>query len=107
MSNSGNSIKHDSIREIPAISLSTSYQQLGGVFLRDIFRLTYTNWTFGDIYLSTDGVTDMMKFSTISARCSDNKTNDMFVKSGTQYYIRFESVPADLGGWFALEAEYV
>lgn len=107
MANSGNSIKHDAIREIAAVSLTTAYQPLGGVFLRDIFRLTYTNWTFGDVYLSTDGVTDMMKFSSISARCSDNKTNDMFVKSGTQYYIRFESAPADLGGWFALEAEYV
>jgi len=80
---------------------------LGGIFLRDVFRLTFTNFTFGDVYLSTDGVTDEMKFSSISARCSDNKANDMFKKQGTQYYIRFDAVPADTGGWFALEAEYV
>jgi hypothetical protein len=107
MANSGNSIKNDAIREISAASLTTNYQVLGGVFLRDVFRLTFTNWTFGDVYLSTDGVTDMMKFSAISARCSDNKTNDMFVKAGTQYYIRFDQIPADTGGWFSLEAEYV
>ena len=107
MANSGNSIKHDPIREIAGSSITTAYQPLGGVFLRDAFRLTYTNWTNGDIYLSTDGVEDMMKFSTISARCSDNKTNDMFVKSGTQYYIRFDIDPGPGNGWFALEAEYV
>lgn len=107
MANSGNSIKHDGIREITAISLTTSYQPLGAAFLRDSFRITYTNWTAGDVYLSTDGVTDMMKFATISGRCSDNKTNDMFVKSGTQYYIRFDSIPGITTGWFALEAEYV
>ena len=107
MSNSGGSIKNDAIREIAAGSITTSYQLLGGVFLRDIFRLTFTNYTFGDVYLSTDGVTDMMKFSSISARCLDNKTNDMFKKEGTQYYIRFDSVPGDTSGWFTLEAEYV
>lgn len=107
MANTGNSIKHDEIREISASSLTTSYQPLGAVFLRDVFRLTYTNWSFGDVYLSTDGVTDMMKFSAFSARCSDNKTNDMFVKAGTQYYIRFSSVPANLGGWFTMEGEWV
>ena len=107
MANTGNSIKHDEIREIAGSSITTSYQALGGVFLRDVFRLTYTNWTNGDIYLSTDGVTDMMKFSTISARCSDNKTNDMFVKSGTQYYIRYDVDPGPGSGWFTLEAEYV
>ncbi len=107
MANTGNSIKHDTIREVAASTLTTSYQPLGVVFLRDVFRLTYTNFTFGDVYLSTDGVNDMMKFSTISARCSDNKTNDMYVKAGTQYYIRFDVVPVNTGGWFTLEAEYV
>ena len=107
MANTGNSIKNDAIREIAGSSITTAYQMFGAVFLRDCFRLTFTNFTNGDVYLSTDGVTDMMKFSTISARCYDNKTNDMFIKAGTQYYIRFDAdiVPGD--GWFTLEAEYV
>lgn len=107
MSNSGSSIKNDAIREIAGSSITTAYQPLGGVFTRDVFRITYTNFTNGDVYLSTDGVTDMMKFSEISARCSDNKTNDMFVKKGTQYYIRFDIDPGPGDGWFTLEAEYV
>jgi hypothetical protein len=106
MSNSGNSIKNNAIREIAVGSLTTSYQVFGGVFLQDAFRMVITNNTNGDIYLSTDGVTDMMKMPT-SARILDDKTNDMFRKSGTQFYVRLAAVPATPAGWVALEVEYV
>lgn len=107
MSNSGNSIKNEAIREIAAGSLTTNYQVLGSVFTRDVFRTWMINNTNGDVYLSTDGVTDMMKFPTTSGRASDDKTNDMFRKKGTQFYIRFDTVPGAPTGWFGLEAEYV
>lgn len=107
MSNSGNSIKNDAIREIAAGSLTNVYQVLGGVFLRDAFRLWITNNTNGDIYLSTDGVIDMMKLPANSGRAADDKTNDMFRKHGTQFYIKFDSVPLTPSGWAAIEVEYV
>lgn len=107
MSNTGNSIKDEGIRELPGGSITASYQPLGGVFSRDAFRLVLTNFTNGDIYISTDGVTDMKKMSTISARIMDEKTNDMFRKKGTQFYIRFDMAPAMPSGWFTLEVEYV
>lgn len=107
MSNSGNSIKDDPIRELAVGSLTTSYQPLGGVFLRDAFRIWLTNNTNGDIYLSTDGVTDMKKMPANSGRANDDKTNDMFRKKGTQWYIRLASVPGTPTGWAALEVEYV
>ena len=107
MSNTGSSTKDESIRELPGVSITSSYQPLGGVFTRDAFRLILTNFTNGDIYISTDGVTDMKKMSTISARVMDEKTNDMFRKHGTQFYIRYSSAPAMPSGWFTLEVEYV
>lgn len=107
MSNSGNSIKDEAIREIAAGSITTSYQPLGSVFTRDAFRVWMTNNTNGDIYLSTDGVTDMKKFPTQSGRANDDKTNDMFRKAGTQWYIRFDTSPGVPSGWFGLEVEYV
>jgi len=107
MSNSGNSIKNEAIRELAAGSLTTAYQVLGGVFTRDVFRATLTNNTNGDIYLSTDGVTDMMKMPSSSGRILDDKTNDMYRKSGTQFYIRFDTAPGVPAGWAALEVEYV
>jgi hypothetical protein len=60
-----------------------------------------------DIYLSTDGVTDMMKLSEVSARAMDDKTNDFFRKKGTQFWIRFDVAPISGEGWFTMEAEYV
>lgn len=107
MSNSGNSIKNEAIRELAAGTITNAYQVLGGVFTRDVFRMVITNNTNGDIYLSTDGVTDMMKMPTSSGRILDDKTNDMFRKKGTQFYIRYETTPGVPAGWAALEVEYV
>ena len=56
MSNSGNSVKWDAVREIPATgggAITTSFQNFGGVFLRDAFRIWITNNTNGDLYLTT------------------------------------------------------
>lgn len=107
MSNTGNSIKDDPIRELAVGSLTTNYQALGGPQLRDAFRIWITNNTNGDIYLSTDGVTDMKKMPATSGRANDDKTNDMFRKKGTQWYVRLAAVPGTPTGWVALEVEYV
>ena len=106
MSNTGNSIKDEAIREIAAGSLTTSYQVLGGVMTRDAFRIWITNNTNGDIYLSTDGVTNMKKLPP-SGRAYDDKTNDMYRKSGTQWYVKFDTLPGSPTGWVGLEVEYV
>lgn len=107
MSNTGNSIKFEAIREIAAGSLTTSYQNLGGVFSRDSFRIWITNNTNGDIYLSLDGTTNNIKMPALSGRAYDNKTNDMFCKSGTQWQIKWSSAPGVPSGWVGLEVEYV
>ena len=107
MSNSGNSIKDEAIRELPAASLTTSYQVLGAVMTRDAFRIWITNNTNGDVYLSTDGTTNMKKFPAGSGRALDDKTNDMYRKTGTQWYVKYSSAPGAPSGWFGLEVEYV
>jgi hypothetical protein len=107
MSNTGNSVKIEAVREIAAASITGTYQPLGSVFTRDAFRLWLTNDTNGDVYISTDGVTDMRKFAALSARAADEKTDDMYTKKGTQYYIRYAAVPVTPEGWFALEVDYV
>lgn len=106
MSNTGNSIKDEQIRELAGSTITGSYQPIGGVFLRDAFRLWMTNFTNGDIYLSTDGVTDMKKLPQASGRALDDKTNDMYRKAGTQWYIRYDVAPGAPSGWAAIEVEY-
>lgn len=107
MSNTGNSIKDEAIREIAAASITTSYQLLGSVFTRDAFRIWLTNNTNGDIYLSLDGVTNHKKMPATSGRAYDDKTNDMFRKKGSQWWIKYESAPGAPTGWAGLEVEYV
>lgn len=107
MSNTGGSIKDEVIRELQGSTLTTSYQTFGAVFTRDCFRLWITNNTNGDVYLSTDGINNMKKLPANSGRAYDDKTNDMFRKKGTQWYIKFSTAPATPSGWVALEAEYV
>lgn len=107
MSNSGGSIKWDAVREIASGSVTGSYQVLGGALLRDSFRMWITNNTNGDIYLSTDGVTNMLKLPAQTGRAYDNKTNDEYLRHGTQWYIKYTSVPGVPAGWAAIEVEYV
>jgi len=110
MSNTGNSIKDELIRELSAATIAAAagaYIPLGPIFLRDCFRLVFTNETNGDIYLSTDGVTDMKKMPDLSSRVYDDKSDDMYRKKGTQWYVRFDVVPGVPAGWVGLETEYV
>jgi hypothetical protein len=107
MSNSGGSLKWNAIREIAAGSLTASYQDLGGVFLQDAYRLWFTNNTNGDAYFSNDGFTNMIKMPAFTGRAYDNKTNDAFCKSGTQWQVKFDSVPGSPVGWVGLEVEFV
>ena len=107
MANTGNSIKDNPIRELAVGSLTTNYQPLGGPMLQSAFRIWITNNTNGDIYLSTDGVTDMKKMPATSGRACDDKTNDMYRKKGTQWYVRLAAVPGTPTGWVGLEVEYV
>lgn len=107
MSNTGNSIKDEAIREIAASSITGSYQVLGDVYTRDVFREWMTNNTNGDIYLSADGVTNHKKLPALSGRANDNKCNDMYRKKGAQWYIKYATVPTTPTGWAGVEAEYV
>lgn len=107
MSNTGNSIKDDEIRELAAGTITTNYQVIGGPLLRDAFRLWMTNNTNGDVYVSTDGVLNHKKLPVLSGRAFDDKTNDMYRKKGTQFYIKYASAPGAPTGWFAIEVEWV
>jgi hypothetical protein len=108
MANTGNRIKWEPVREIAAGSITTSFQPLGGVFQRDSFRIWISNNTNGDVYLTDDGVNNKMKIPALSGRAYDNKTNDMYLGTGTQWEIQWAgSAPGAPIGWVAMEVEYV
>ena len=106
MSNTGGAVKDEAIREIAAAAITGVYQVMGGVLTRDAFRIWVTNDTNADIYLSTNGVTNMKKLPAATGRVYDDKTNDMRRAAGTQFYIKYAAVPGIPTGWAAIEVEY-
>lgn len=108
MANTGNRIKWETIREIAAGDITTSFQNLGGVFTRDSFRIWLVNNSNGDVYLTDDGSNNKIKLPASSGRAYDNKTNDMFIGTGTQWQIKWAGdAPLSPEGWVGMEVEFV
>ncbi len=105
MSNTGNSIKFEAIREIAFGSITGSYANFGSVFTRDVFQLVFINNTDADLYFSVDGVTNNIKMPAFSSRIYDFKTNDEYLRHGTQWEIKYASAPTK--GWAGMEVIYV
>lgn len=104
MSNSGVRLKPEPIREVAFGSINAAYTQLGAAFSHTIKMMVLVNTTNADIYLSLDGVTDMMKIVQGSQRIYDLKTNDYFLESGNEIFIKYATVPSV--GYFACEAYF-
>lgn len=110
MSNSGNGLKNEAIREISAASLTTDYQDLGSPILHRAFIVTSFNGTNGQVYLRrvADGDQNSKRYPVNSGRIVDAKTNDGVEVAGTQFQIKWVgSAPAEPDGDFWLEIEYV
>ena len=111
MTNAGNGLKNEEIREIAASDLTTSYQNLGGPTEHRGYVVTLVNNTNGDIYLkrSSDPVLGNTKrIPAQNARITDCKTNDGVENAGTQYTVKWAgSAPASPTGDFWLEYEYI
>lgn len=106
MSNTGQNIKDEAIRETAFGDLTSSYVALGSALEHDAFRITLVNDTDTHVYFTTDGSTDMKKMAPKSDRIFDDKTNDMYRKKDTQFSIKDNGTPATEGAVW-MEVEYV
>jgi len=104
MSNSGLSIKDETLREVAFGSITAAYAAFGSALEHDAFRVTIFNGTDQAMYISFDGTNDHKKIVSQSGRVWDEKNNDMYRKSGTQYYLKYDSAPASGSIW--IEVEY-
>lgn len=110
MSNSGNGLKNEAIREISSASLTTDYQNLGTPLLHRAFIVTSFNGTNGQVYLrrSTESGQNSKRYPVNSGRILDAKTNDSIEVAGTQFQIKWVGLaPASPSGDFWMEIEYV
>ena len=106
MSNTGQKVKDEAIRETAFGDITSSFVAIGDPLEHDAFNVTFRNDTDAKIYLSTDGSTSIKKFAEFSDSTYDAKTNDMYRKAGTQFYIKDDGTAATEGA-FWIEVEYV
>ena len=111
MSNSGNGLKNEAIREIAASALTATYQNLGSPTEHRAFIVTVMNDTNGDVYLrrlSDSSVGNSKRIAGQSGRISDAKTNDAVEQAGTQFQVMWAgAAPGVPAGNFWVEVEYV
>lgn len=106
-----NAAKFDTLRVIAAASLTTSYVQLGAVLPASAVCVAFTNATNGIVYVSTDGINDMIAIPPGFGKVFDIKTNspqnvDYLLASGTPFLLKY-SGSAPSTGSFYIEAVIV
>lgn len=107
MSNSGNFIKNEAIREVASASITTSYAALGIPLEHRAYLITIYNMTNGDVYLTKDTSKNEKRFPANSSRVLDYKTDDAVEGKGVQYYVKWKTAPGAPTGDFWVEVEYV
>jgi hypothetical protein len=106
MSNSGNYIKNEAIREVASSSITTSYAALGVPLQHRAYLITVYNMTNGDVYLTKDISRNEKRLPANSARILDYKTDDAVEGKDVQYYVKWVSAPGAPSGDFWVEVEY-
>ena len=107
MSNSGNYIKNEAIREVASSGLTTTYAALGGPLEHRAYIVNAVNNTNGDVYLTRDNTRNEKRIPAQSGRISDYKCDDAVDGKDTQYYVKWAGTPPAMpSGDFWLEVEY-
>ena len=108
MSNSGNYIKNEALREVASASITTSYVALGAPLAHRAYIITVFNNTNGDVYFTKDPLTNTKRQPAQSGRINDYKSDDAVDGQNVQYYVKWAGTPpASPTGDFWLEVEYV
>lgn len=94
----------EAVREIASGSITASYAALGSVLTDHARIIRFVNSTDKDMYISTDGSTNMLRIATNSYLILDfsaNKVRDdgLFIPLGTQFYIKYQAAPGSGNFW--------
>lgn len=103
-----NAAKFDTLRVVAFGSLTTSYAIVGSVLPSDAVCVAFTNATNGIVYVSTDGINDMIAIPAGFGKVFDIRTNapnatDYLLGKGTPFLVKY-SGNAPTSGSFYIEA---
>lgn len=93
-----NAAQFDTLRVVAAASITSSYAILGSELPQMAVALNFKNDTNGIIYISTDGINDMLAFPAGWGEAWDVRTNapntvDFLLSQGTPIMIKYSTQP--------------
>jgi hypothetical protein len=100
-----NAAQFDVLRSVAFGSITSSYVALGPVLPGYAVQLTFKNATNAVIYLSVDGVTDIIAIPSGWGEADDVRANapedtDYFYSEGTQFYIKYSGSAPTSGSFY-------
>lgn len=103
-----NAAKFDTLRSVAFGSITTSYVQVGSVLPQCAVCIAFTNNTNGIVFVSTDGINDMVAVLPSMGKVFDITTNspnatDYLFSKGTPFLVKY-SGSAPSSGSFYIEA---
>lgn len=100
-------VSFDPVRTLAFGAITNSYQAIGVPTTEPVRILSIDNATDGDIFFSTDGVTDMLFMAAGTFKLFDlttnrfSFTNQWVIRAGTQFYIKYSTAPTKSGVYIA------
>jgi len=99
----------DILRQVAYSSLNASLTALGTPLSVNARIVRFTNTTDKDVYVSTDGINNMLRIATGGFLLLDLETNrsatgDNLIPLGTQFYVAYVAAPSS--GEFWIEVVY-
>lgn len=103
--------KFDTLREIAGTSINAGYQIVGPVFTVNPRIIAFHNSTDVDLYISTDGINNMLRIATNSFKIHDIEANrsasgDNLIPKSIGIWVKETSEGAPTEGDFWVEAIY-
>lgn len=104
-------VEFDTLREIAGTSINASYQLVGPTFKVNPRILAFSNSTDVDVYVSTNGSTNMLRVASNSFKLYDlqankSETGDCLFPQSIGIWVKETSAGAPTEGEFWVEAVY-
>jgi len=104
-------LRFEAIREVAFGAIGAAYGAVGAAVATPARIITFNNTTDVDLYVSTDGVTDMLRIVSGSGKIFDVTTNKVrddgfFLPENTIIYVRQTAMGAPASGVFFVEIAF-
>ena len=102
-----NAAKFDTLRSVAFGSLTTSYAIVGSVLPTPAVCVSFMNNTNGIVYVSTDGINDMLAIPASTGLVYDIRTNspnatDYLLSQSTPFLVKYSGTAPTSGSFYIM-----